>query len=170
MKYAVIQLGGKQFKVSEGVTLKIERQKSLDLEVLLYVNGDEVIVGKPFISEVKVTANSLGEERGKKVTVARFKSKSRYHKKKGHRQPLSVIEISSIGKVGDKPKKTSVVKESKKKSDSKQTATKQKTKPTTKKEEIAKAKTKRGRPKKEVKSEEKPKAKRGRPKKVKKED
>lgn len=93
MSYAVISLGGKQFKVSEGDLFEIERQhKPIKAAVLMYSNGKDVIMG----SDVEVKLNVIEEKRAKKVRVGRFKAKSRYHKVKGHRQPISVIKVDEI--------------------------------------------------------------------------
>lgn len=100
MAYAVIRLGGKQFKVQEGDTLKLERQMELSPEVLMYSDGDTTVVGEPIISDVLVKLSKVEDKRAKKVVVARFKSKSRYRKVNGHRQPISVLMVDSISKKG----------------------------------------------------------------------
>ncbi len=100
MAYAIIALGGKQFKVQEGDTFKLERQSELKPEVLLYVDEDGTIVGQPVIEDISVKATVISEERDSKVRVARFRAKSRYSKVKGHRQPISIIKIESIDKKG----------------------------------------------------------------------
>lgn len=105
-KYAVVKFGGKQLMVTEGQKFEIERQKSLDMDVLLFSDNGNVQVGTPVLEDVTVKAKVLEEKKSKKVTVARYKSKSRYRRKKGHRQPLSVIQIESIGKAGTKAKNT----------------------------------------------------------------
>lgn len=111
MKYAIIQIGGKQIKITEGLSFEIERQKKLDFDVVLYSDGKDILIGNPYVKGVKVKAKIDREERGNKVRVARFKSKSRYHKVRGHRQPLSIVKVESINKVGEekalkKPVKT----------------------------------------------------------------
>jgi large subunit ribosomal protein L21 len=109
MKYAVIRLGGKQFKVSEGDKLEIERQATpLQSEVLLYVDEKDVVIGAPVIEKAVVDAEVIEEKMGEKVRVVRFKSKSRYRKVKGHRQPLSVVEIKKISLSGAKTSSTKV--------------------------------------------------------------
>ena len=100
MTFAVIKTGGKQYKVSEGDVLMVEKLGRNDgevvfEEVLLVVNG-EVKVGKPIVSGAKVTAKILEEGKGKKKMVFRYKSKTRQHKKKGHRQPFTKIQITKI--------------------------------------------------------------------------
>ena len=96
-KYAVIKLGSKQYLVHEGDEIELERQKSpLKVDVLLYADESDVIIGDPYLSVVSVKTSVLEEKLGKKVRVARFKKKSRYDKVKGHRQPISVVKIDKI--------------------------------------------------------------------------
>src|SRR3989338_8755047 len=98
--FAVIKTGGKQYKVAEGDVLRIEKLDSKDGnvvfdDVLLVVNG-EVKVGKPVVSGAKVSAKVLEDGKGDKKMVFRYKSKTRQHKKKGHRQPYTKIQITKI--------------------------------------------------------------------------
>ncbi|MEK7076312.1 MAG: 50S ribosomal protein L21 [Patescibacteria group bacterium] len=98
--FAVIKTGGKQYKVAEGDVLRVEKLEFKDGnvvfdEVLLVVNG-EVKLGKPVVSGAKVTAKVLEEGKGEKKMVFRYKSKTRQHKKKGHRQPYTKIQITKI--------------------------------------------------------------------------
>jgi len=102
MKYAIAQLGGKQVKICEGATFKLERQKDLKFDVLLFSEDSKVLIGTPYLKNINVSADIVGEERTKKIRVARFKSKSRYRKVKGHRQPISVITIKKIQEVTSK--------------------------------------------------------------------
>lgn len=102
--FAVIQTGGKQYKVSEGTKLKIEKivgdykvGDKLSFEnVLLKVNGDDVKIGEPHISGAKVEAEITDINRYKTVEVVKYKAKSNYHKKNGHRQPYFEIKVLSI--------------------------------------------------------------------------
>ncbi len=102
MKYAVIQTGGKQYRVKEGEVLEVEL---LDVasgaivfdQVLLNVNEDKVEVGMPTLEGMKVYASVLSEVKADKVQVFKYKSKSRYRKLKGHRQQYAKIKIESIG-------------------------------------------------------------------------
>ena len=98
--FAVIKTGGKQYKVAEGDILRVEKLESQDGnvvfdDVLLVVNG-EVKLGKPVVSGAKVTAKVLEEGKGEKKIVFKFKSKTRQHKKKGHRQLYTKIQITKI--------------------------------------------------------------------------
>ena len=98
--FAVIKTGGKQYKVAEGDVLRVEKLETKEGEVvfdnvLLVVNG-EVKLGQPVVSGAKVTAKVLEEGKGEKKMVFRYKSKTRQHKKKGHRQPYTKVQILKI--------------------------------------------------------------------------
>lgn len=102
--FAVIQTGGKQYKVAEGTKLKIEKIKGeykvgdkLSFEnVLLVVNGDDAKIGSPFVSGSKVEAEIIDIAKHKTVEVVKYMPKSRYFKKNGHRQPYFEIKVLSI--------------------------------------------------------------------------
>jgi len=104
MEFAVIKTGGKQYKVSKGDSIKIEKlsdtakvgDKIAFEEVLLVDNGKDTTIGTPFIKGAKVEATV--EEIGKlpTITVIHYKQKSRYFKKNGHRQPFFKVKIASI--------------------------------------------------------------------------
>ncbi len=102
MKYAVIKTGGKQYKVSEGEELFIEKiaGKNGDSvvfdQVLLLVNEKKADIGRPLVEKAKVKAKILAQTRGKKIRVAKFKAKSRYRRVKGHRQALTQVKIEKI--------------------------------------------------------------------------
>lgn len=103
MSFAIIKTGGKQYKVSEGMKLKIEKLpypegEEFDFDkVLLWANGEEVKIGRPYLEDIKVRAKVLKTAKNKKVIVFRYKAKTRYKKKKGHRQPYSEVQILKIG-------------------------------------------------------------------------
>ncbi len=99
MDLAIIKTGGKQYKISPGQKLKIEKiereeggQVSFD-EVLLLVENGKTQVGQPFIKDAKISAKILKQDKAKKITIFKYKSKKRYHVKRGHRQPFSLVEI-----------------------------------------------------------------------------
>ena len=99
MSFAIIQTGGKQYKVSPGQKVKIEKIEgaqdailSFD-KVLLIGDGDNVKVGAPYVEGAKVEAKILKQGRDKKKIVFRYHSKTRYRKKKGHRQHFTEVEI-----------------------------------------------------------------------------
>ena len=99
--YAIIATGGKQYKVSEGDVIKVEK---LDAEVgakvtfdnVLLVGGDTVKVGTPTVDGAKVEASVIGDGKAKKVIVYKYKRKTGYHKKNGHRQLFTQVKIDSI--------------------------------------------------------------------------
>lgn len=103
MSFAVIHTGGKQYKVEKGDTLRIEKLSPLTDgkvvfdKVLLVDDGTTTKVGAPYITGATVSATVLVEEgKGKKVLVVKYRPKSRYFKKNGHRQPFTEVKIDSI--------------------------------------------------------------------------
>lgn len=104
MAFAVIATGGKQYKISEGDVLSVEKisgkKKSGDKiifdKVLLIDDGKDTKIGNPYIAGATVEAIYEGDRAGKKVSIIRFKSKSNYSKKKGHRQIHSKVTIASV--------------------------------------------------------------------------
>jgi len=103
MPFAIIETGGKQYKVSPGTKLKVEKldaDESVDFvfdKVLLSVNGEDLKIGSPYISGATVIGKIIRQGREKKKIVFKYHSKTRYRKKKGHRQPFTEIEITKIG-------------------------------------------------------------------------
>jgi large subunit ribosomal protein L21 len=99
--YAIIATGGKQYKVSEGDVIMVEK---LDVETgsdvtfdqVLAVGGDKLVVGSPLVDKATVTGKVLDHTKGKKVIVYRYKRKSGYHKKNGHRQAYTKVQIDKI--------------------------------------------------------------------------
>ena len=100
--YAIIETGGKQYKVSAGDTIYIEK---LDVEENAKITFDKVIavatddglkVGDPYVKGAKVAATAIKSGKGKKITVFTYKSKKNEKRKKGHRQPYTKVEIASI--------------------------------------------------------------------------
>ena len=100
--YAIIKTGGKQYKVSEGDTLIVEK---LDVqegdnvvfdEVLTYVNDTDVKIGQPFVSGASVKAKVVEHGKGEKILVFKYKAKSNYRRRQGHRQPFTKVEIEKI--------------------------------------------------------------------------
>lgn len=106
MKYAVIKLSGREFKVAEGDLLKINKITTLEPKVVLYCDGDKISVGTPYLSDVKIDLTLEGEAKGKKLKITRFKAKSRYDKTIGYRPSLSLIRVNSIGGKTAKTAKT----------------------------------------------------------------
>ena len=103
-KFAVIKTGGKQYLVKEGQTLKVEKiQANKDgliefNEVLMTSEGEGSAykMGSPFLNDFKIQAELVRDGKEKKVLVTRYHSKTRYRKKKGHRQPFSEVRIKEI--------------------------------------------------------------------------
>lgn len=101
--YAVIKTGGKQFKVSEGDLVKIEK---LDVEAGDTVTFDEVLlvndgngnlkVGNPIVENAKVVAEVIQQGKSKKIIVYKYKKRKNYRKKQGHRQPFTKVKITKI--------------------------------------------------------------------------
>ncbi len=102
MKYAILQTGGKQYKVSEGSIIEVDKlQAELDSnikleKILLLADGGSFQLGQPHVDGVVVTAKVLEQKKGKKIRVAKFKAKARYRKVTGHRQHLTKLEITNI--------------------------------------------------------------------------
>ena len=100
--YAIIETGGKQYKVTPGQAIAVERLdvaegNTIDLDrVLLIADGDRVTVGTPTIKGAKVVATSEGEGKDKKIIVFKYKPKVRYRKKTGHRQIYTRLTIDKI--------------------------------------------------------------------------
>ena len=100
--YAVIKTGGKQYRVAKGDRLRVEKLAgnvgdSVTLgEVLLVGSGDGVKVGAPMVGGAKVEAKIVAQERDKKIIIFKFRRRKNYHRKSGHRQPFTALEITSI--------------------------------------------------------------------------
>jgi large subunit ribosomal protein L21 len=100
--YAIIEEGGKQFKVTSGDTILIDRQakedqKSIQFDRVLLVAGEgSPRVGAPLVSNVTVSADVIGEEKGDKIDIQKYKRRKGYHKKVGHRQRYLRVKITGI--------------------------------------------------------------------------
>lgn len=103
-EFAVILTGGKQYKVSAGDEIRIEKiigdhkegDKVVFDKVLLVDNGTDTTIGTPYIDGAKVNATITKIARAPKITVIKYKQKSRYFKKNGHRQPFFQVKIESL--------------------------------------------------------------------------
>ena len=100
--YAIIATGGKQYRVSEGDVLYIEKidaevDSTVSFDVLLVGNEGDVKVGTPVVEGVKVEGKVVGQIRGEKIIVFKYKAKKNYRRKQGHRQPYTKVEITKIG-------------------------------------------------------------------------
>ncbi len=99
--YAVIKTGGKQYKVSEGDTVKIEKiaglvGETIELGEVLMVGGEEVKIGTPLLPGAKVTARIVEQGKDKKVLVFKSKRRQGYRKTYGHRQTITRLKITGI--------------------------------------------------------------------------
>jgi large subunit ribosomal protein L21 len=112
--YAIIETGGKQYRVGPGQTIDVERLdaaegSTVELDrVLLIADGDQVTVGTPTVDGARVVATSKGSGKGDKVIVFKYKPKVRYRKKTGHRQQYTRLLVDKIigpGIAEDKPAK-----------------------------------------------------------------
>ncbi len=99
MKTVMISLDGRQFKVTEGQVFKVNSIENFDaLKVLGYFEEGNTEFGAPFLENVKVTLSKVEDRLDEKLRVDRFRSKSRYRKTKGFRQPISIVKVDSIVK------------------------------------------------------------------------
>ncbi|MBQ9364412.1 MAG: 50S ribosomal protein L21 [Schwartzia sp.] len=100
--YAIIKTGGKQYRVSEGDVIFVEKLEGNEGDavtfdqVLTVVNDDAVTVGRPLVDGAKVEGKVLAQGKAKKILVFKYKAKSNYRRRQGHRQPFTKVEISKI--------------------------------------------------------------------------
>jgi large subunit ribosomal protein L21 len=100
--YAVIETGGKQYRVTEGQSIKVEKLSAdegskIDLDkVLLVANGDDIKIGAPYVDGGKVTATVKAHGKGKKVMIMKFRRRKHHQKVQGHRQQFTELEITGI--------------------------------------------------------------------------
>jgi large subunit ribosomal protein L21 len=104
MSYAVVKVGGKQYRVEEGDSIVVDRLSAsegdkVDLEPLLFADGDKSLLGGDELAKVKVQATVTAHEKGKKIHGLKFKPKRGYKRRYGHRADLTRLEIADI-KVG----------------------------------------------------------------------
>jgi large subunit ribosomal protein L21 len=102
MKYVVVKTGGKQYKVSEGSVIEVDKlpveagKQFVFDQVLMVADGDKVEVGTPLLVGATVTAQVLEQKRGEKIRVAKFKAKARYRKVTGFRAELTRVQVEKI--------------------------------------------------------------------------
>ena len=100
--YAIIATGGKQYRVSEGDVIFVEKLAGevddalVFTDVLTVVQDGDVKIGAPFIEGAKVTAKVLKQDKNKKIIIYKYKSKANYRRKTGHRQPYTKVSIEKI--------------------------------------------------------------------------
>ena len=108
MSYAVVRVGGKQYRVEKGDSLVVDRMSAdegdkVALQPLLYADGDKSVLSGADLEKVKVEAVVTGHERGKKIHVLKFKPKRGYRRRSGHRSDLTRLEIKDIKLLSRKP-------------------------------------------------------------------
>jgi len=101
--YAIIATGGKQYKVAEGDVVRVEKLEAAEGEKVVFdqvllIGGEETVMGSPVVQGAKVSATVTGNGKGEKVIVYKYKRKSGYHKKNGHRQLFTEVKIDKIQK------------------------------------------------------------------------
>jgi len=101
--YAIIETGGKQFKVAEGDTIKVEKLPKLNKgdsysfdKVLMVQDGANLRLGSPHLDGASVLAKVIEQGKHKKIVVYKYKPKKGYHKKRGHRQPFTQLKIEAV--------------------------------------------------------------------------
>lgn len=99
--YAIIATGGKQYKVSEGDIIRVEKLgveagNTVTFDQVLAVNNGSFVVGNPTVANATVSASVVKEGRAKKIVVYKYKRKTGYHKKNGHRQSFTEVKIDKI--------------------------------------------------------------------------
>ena len=100
--YAIIATGGKQYRVSEGDVIYVEKldaqaDAAVEFDALLVGGEGNVQVGTPVVEGVKVQGKVVAQVKGEKIIVFKYKSKKNYRRKQGHRQPYTKVEITKIG-------------------------------------------------------------------------
>lgn len=99
--YAIITAGNKQYRVSQGDVIYIdkvnqENDSTVTFDVLLIGNDGEVKVGNPTVAGAKVEGKVVAQVKGEKIKIYKYKSKKNYHRRAGHRQPYTKVEITAI--------------------------------------------------------------------------
>lgn len=103
--YAIIECGGKQYRVQVGDEIRVEKLTAevgatVDIDKVLLISGDSVVVGKPYVEGAKVSCKVLNHDKSKKVLVFHYKAKKNIRKRYGHRQPYTSILVEQIIKDG----------------------------------------------------------------------
>ncbi len=126
--YAIIETGGKQYRVQEGDVITVEKLnveagKKVEFDKVLVMNNDaDLKIGAPYVEGAKVFGNVLENGKAKKVIIFKYKAKKDERKKQGHRQPYSMVEITGIGT--DKPAKKTAAKKAEAKEEAPKTEAK----------------------------------------------
>jgi large subunit ribosomal protein L21 len=99
--YAIVKTGGKQYRVAEGDVIEVEKivgapGDEVSLSAVLLVDGDTLVTDSSQLAGVAVTAEVVAHTKGPKIRIHKFKSKTGYHKRQGHRQPLTQVKVTGI--------------------------------------------------------------------------
>ena len=100
--YAVIVSGGKQYRVTKGDTIYVEKldqevDSTVDFDVLMIGSDEGVQIGNPTVAGAKVEGKIVGQVKGEKIIIYKYKSKKNYHRRAGHRQSYTKVEITAVG-------------------------------------------------------------------------
>ena len=100
--YAVIVSGGKQYRVTKGDTIYVEKldqevDSTVDFDVLMIGSDEGVKIGTPTVAGAKVEGKIVGQVKGEKIIIYKYKSKKNYHRRAGHRQNYTKVEITAVG-------------------------------------------------------------------------
>ena len=101
--YAIVKTGGKQYKVAEGDVIEVEKLAgqpgdAVSLTPVLLVDGDTVVTDAAKLADVAVSGEIAAHVKGPKIRIHKFKSKTGYHKRQGHRQPLTRVRVTGISR------------------------------------------------------------------------
>ena len=99
--YAIVKTGGKQYKVAEGDVIEVEKLvgapgDAVSLTAVLLVDGDDLVTDAAKLAKVAVTGEIVAHTKGPKIRIHKFKNKTGYHKRQGHRQPLTQVKVTGI--------------------------------------------------------------------------
>ena len=99
--YAIVKTGGKQYRVAEGDVIEVEKLvgdpgEAVSLSAVLLVDGDRLVTDAQQLAAVAVTGEVVAHTKGPKIRIHKFKNKTGYHKRQGHRQPLTQVKVTGI--------------------------------------------------------------------------
>jgi len=99
--YAIVKTGGKQYKVAEGDVIEVEKLAgaagdAVALRAVLLVDGEDLVTDAATLANVAVTGEVVAHTKGPKIRIHKFKNKTGYHKRQGHRQPLTQVKVTGI--------------------------------------------------------------------------
>jgi large subunit ribosomal protein L21 len=99
--YAIVKTGGKQYRVAEGDVIEIEKLAgepgdAVSLSAVLLVDGEKLVTDATKLAKVSVTGEVVAHTKGPKIRIHKFKNKTGYHKRQGHRQPLTQVKVTGI--------------------------------------------------------------------------